>query len=416
MLFKKIAIITSTDFVLKGLSFLVLPIYLGWMSKADFGEYGYISTGLALMPPIISIGLYINQIKEEASTARKNMRGDIFSSTFLFILIYVSFFLILVSFFNLDFFVMDQVFGVTYGIKEKSLVFDVLVLVMTLNLIIYASLVSSDSNTNIAKYNCIKFLVQNCILLLVIHIGILYIDTSYTRLLCLLFGEIIILMLTSAIFCRKLYSFRIDWSYIKRALLVGAPVVPGSIATIFLSLSDRYFLKHAFSLEYVAEYNLAVQFLLPAQTLMVAAQVSWASHVYGLESNHRARHETWIFIKKLLKIYLLVVPSLFAIAVLGLYFSVIPSVYKNLPFLIIILSIPTIGIALLQLPFNLFIRVENSISITYIMIWAASISIALGSFLIPEFGFYGVAITGLLVSISSLGLSFFRIRHLYRSV
>lgn len=75
MLFKKIAIITFSDFILKGLSFLVLPIYLGWMTKADFGEYGYISTGLALMPPIISIGLYINQIKEEAGNKTKIIRG-----------------------------------------------------------------------------------------------------------------------------------------------------------------------------------------------------------------------------------------------------------------------------------------------------------------------------------------------------
>lgn len=318
--------------------------------------------------------------------------------------------------FHLDTFAMERIFGVTHGVKEKGLVFDGLVLTMTLNLIIYSSLVSSDSNTNIAIYNCIKFLVQNVILLLAIYIGILYIDTSLTRLTCLLLGEAFILMVTAVVFCRDLFSFRVDRAYLKRALIIGAPVVPGSIAAIFLSLSDRYFLTHAFSLEYVAEYNLAMQFLLPVQTLMVAAQVSWASHVYGLDSNQSAHDETWIFIKKLIKIYLLVVPTLFVIAVLGLYFSVIPGGYSDLPFLIIILSIPTIGISLLQLPFNLFIRVENSVSITYIMIWAAGISITLGSFLIPMFGFYGVAISGIVVSMSSLGLSYYRVKYLYKVV
>ena len=414
MLFKKIAIITFSDFVQKGLSFLVLPIYLGWMSKVEFGEYGYLSTGLGLMPPIVSIGLYINQIKEEAESNKNTMKSDIFSSTFLFIFIYVSLLLLLISFFNLDSNLMGSVFGVTQGAKEKGLGFDILILVMTLNLIIYSSLVSSVSNTNIAIYNSVKFLLQNITLLLVIYNGLIYIDTTFTRLASLLVGEILILLVTSIAFCRNLYSFKFDIAYIKRAILVGAPVVPGSIATIFLSLSDRYFLTHAFSLEYVAEYNLAMQFLLPVQTLMVAAQVSWASHVYRLDTNQKAHDETWIFIKKLLKIYLIVVPCLFMLASLGLKFSVIPSGYNDLPFLIIILSIPTIGISMLQLPFNLFIRAKNSISITYIMIWSASISIGLGSLLIPEFGFYGVAMTGLLVSISSLGLSYWRIRSLYR--
>ena len=63
-IFKSIALVSGFDGLLKVLAFCLLPFYLFWMPKEDFGEFGYIFSAAGMLVPIVTLSLCISITKD----------------------------------------------------------------------------------------------------------------------------------------------------------------------------------------------------------------------------------------------------------------------------------------------------------------------------------------------------------------
>ena len=125
IVFKRIVLIAGVEGVLKALGFLLIPIYLLWMPKEEFGEFGYLLAMLGMLPPILTLGLYVPQIRESSSSVDYEYKKKIFSTTFLAVSILTcSVFLILsISGFYVE--LLKTLFSISNNFEYKWLGFSI---------------------------------------------------------------------------------------------------------------------------------------------------------------------------------------------------------------------------------------------------------------------------------------------------
>ena len=391
---KKIALISGVDGVLKVIGFLLIPIYLAWMPKAEFGEFGYLYAAISMLPAILTLGLYVPQIKESSASNDLSYRRAVFATTFLSVAILLATVLTLLAVSGLCNEIVSLVFGVHRNGGYKWLAFSVTLFFAALNLVLYSHALVFQRATIIVKYNALRFLLGNGVALAFIYIGLGYSDTSLDRLAGIALGEAFLFGITFIWLARSYWEWRIDFSYLKKALKLGLPIIPGSIAALITSLSDRYFINMSYDISYVAEYNLALQFLTPVQMIMIGAQTAWAPHVFSLKEDDEAHSQSIDFLTKLSIAFLVLIPLLILLVACAYKFSIIPSNYHDTIWLVPALAFGVIEIVLLQIPFNLFIRSGKTSWVAYISILGALLTVLGGALIIPRFGYLGGAISG----------------------
>jgi O-antigen/teichoic acid export membrane protein len=405
IVFKRIALIAGVDGVLKALGFLLIPIYLLWMPKKEFGEFGYLLSTLGMLPPILTLGLYVPQIRESSSSVDYEYKKKIFSTTFLTVSILTcSVFLILsISGFYVE--LLKTVFSISNNFEYKWLGFSVATLFSVLNLLLYSHALHFQQTNTIVKYNSLRFFASNIFSLSVLYFGLGYADTTLDRLIGVAIGEMVLCAVSFFWLAKDYWCWKIDFSYLKNALKVGLPIIPGSIAALISSMSDRYFLSKYFDATYVAEYNLALQFLMPLQMIMTGAQTVWAPHVFSVKDDDDARYKSFKFLLQLLMAFIAVVPMLVLLVFFAKFINVIPPNYHDTLWLVPMTSFGVIGLVLLNIPFNLFIRAGKSSWVAHFSIMGAILIVIGDAFVIPKFGYFGGALVSGLVNALLLALA-----------
>lgn len=375
------------------------------MPKEDFGEFGYILAAIAMFPPILTLGLYVPQIRESSSSVDYEEKKKIFSTSFLtvFILMCGVFIILSISGFYIDF--LTTIFAISNNIDYKWLGFSVATFFSTLNLLLYSHALHFKQTSKIVKYNSLRFFASNICGLGALYFGLGYADTSLDRLVGLAIGEVALCAVSFLFLAKYYWSWKIDFPYLKNALKVGLPMVPGSIAALVSSMSDRYFLSQYFGASYVAEFNLAMQFLLPLQMIMAGAQTIWAPHIYSVKDDDNALNESMKFFLKLLIIFVVTIPMMTLIIFLSKYFNIIPATYYDTLWLVPLCSFGMIGLTLSTIPFNFFVRAGKTSWIAYISVLGATLIVVGHALFIPKFGYFAGALVGGLVNIFILALS-----------
>jgi len=393
----------GVDTVIKSIGYFLIPIYLYLMPKNDFGEFGYIYGVIILLPQIITLGLYVPQIKEFSS--QEECKKKIFSSTILFVTIFAI--IILTIFICSDFleYIEIKIFKIESQVKLKGIVFTILIFTMTINLIIYSHVIALNNSKNIISYNIIKFITGNFFAISVLYLFEREPDTTLLRGYGLLIGDILLIVCTYFIFCYRYQKFAIDIKYLKKSLKIGLLIVPGAIASVISSMSDRYFINKYYGLSDVAEFNLAMQFLLPIQLIMISVQTVFTTEIYNEKSIKLALSKTKDLIKKLMYSFLIIIPILVSCSEMSKYLNIIPENYKETTELIIILSIGIVSLTMQQLPFNLFIKKNKAYLVTVLTILSALMTVFLGSISIHLYGTYGCIISSGFVNILILIIS-----------
>ncbi len=397
-MFKRIALISGVDGVLKVLGFLLIPIYLFWMPKEEFGEFGYLLATLGMLPPILTLGLYVPQTRESSASDDHEYKRKIFSSTFLtiFILTCSVIFILTIGGFYVE--LMKRVFAVSGNIEYKWLGFSVATLFSVMNLLLYSHALHFQQTNTIVKYNSLRFFASNIFGLGVLYFGLGYADTTLDRLIGVAIGEVVLCAVSLFWLAKDYWCWKIDFSYLKSALKVGLPIIPGSIAALISSMSDRYFLSEYFDASYVAEYNLALQFLMPLQMVMTGAQTVWAPNIFSVKDDVDAQYKSLKFLLQLLMAFVAIVPMIVILVFFAKINNVIPPNYNDTLWLVPMTSFGVIGLVLLNIPFNLFIRAGKSSWVAYLSIFGAILIVTGDAFVIPKFGYFGGTLVSGLVN------------------
>ena len=389
---RKIGLIAAVDGFLKGIGFLLLPVYLNLMSKSEFGEFTYYFVAVSFLIPLFSLSLYIPQIREFSSTEDEGEKKRIFSST---INLTVIIFLVLTVFFMLTN-LHGVMFQLAFGDQENSNLKALILLLMigfgAANLILYSHCMAQKKTKLIIIFNCGKFLFVTSLGLSVLYVGTGYEDPSLDRMVGMVVGEILTSIIMFVYMGRSYYLWSVNSNYLRKAALISLPILPASMANFVANMSDRYFLNLYHGAEAIAEYNLAFQILFPIQMIMVASQSAWAPYLFSVKDDIEAHRQTRALLIKVAVVFVVLVLLLWGITILLMQYHIIPEQYVDVDLLLPLMAISVIGAALIQLPYNLFIRNGRTGIVAYIT-WAKAVLIVLVGYLVIEkYGYFGAAI------------------------
>lgn len=402
---KKILQIVSADFIFKAISFLLIPFYVTWMPLYEFGEFTFLFAVLSSMPVFITLCLYNLLIKFSSTTDSQSDKTIFYSSTINFIFIFSLFSILLVTLFGWQNFLFIEIFNITNFIDTKWMLFSLILIFSSLNMIHFAHGVTFKNAKIIMKYNAMKTLFTNgfsvCLLLLSIHD-----DTAVSRLIGILIGELILCIICFFWIGRGFYIFLIEKKYILKALKLALPLIPASLITIIITGSDRYFISSNLGSEYLAQFNLAMLILLPISLIINGSQQIISPYIYSFNDHKGALKKTKFYMLVFLIVFILIAFIMASISYAAIKFNIIPSVYNNLPYLVLLLSIPVTLQALLGMIYNLYVRSENTFLCLYIQAFNGFFIVLGGYIFIPIYGFKGAAINGIVVYLISILLAF----------
>ena len=392
-MFKSIALVSGFDGAIKILAFCLLPFYLFWMPKEDFGEFGYIFSAAGLLVPIVTLNLYISIIKDLSGSYDKAHKKEVLTTilwaVLFFVCVFIGICIVLETYFGL----FGTIFNLDNNKNEKLFIVAIIILASSFNLILYSFLMSFKKPILVIQYNFLKFFCVNLCAVGFVYIGLGLLDTSFDRLVGIALGEVLCLVVTFY-GCSKYFGSTINFSYLKRAVNLSLPLIPGAIAMIFSTLSDRYFLVQNFGASAVAEYNLALQFLIPMQMIMVGAQTAWAPHVFSIKKEASAYRASVDFAIKISTLLILIVILMAVCIYIARMVGLIPKYYIDTLWLFLALSIVTVEIILFQIPNNLLIKFGKTHWISAILIPSAAFTILGGYFFVSKYGYFMGALNG----------------------
>ncbi|MCX7090670.1 MAG: oligosaccharide flippase family protein [Legionellales bacterium] len=404
-MYKRILLIVGIDGLIKGMGLLIIPLYLFLMPKQEFGEFGYYFSAIGFLVPIIILGLYVTQIKEFSATNDLQKKKVIFSSTMLLVGGFTGLFFLIISLTGLGQFCFESVFGLQKNATYKYYAFVMLIYSGTLNLALYSHIMSLKSGKALAWFNGLRFLFANIAPLGCLFIGLGDFDTSLERLIGIAIGESSFCIGILYWYGRDYCTWKIDKNFLHRAIQTGLVITPGAIACLFGSMSDRYFLGTYHGMNQLAEYNLAMQFISPAQMIITSIQTVWTPHAFSIEGNRNAYDQSLRFMWKTLAVMTGIMCGVCICVLLGKRFHIIPVNYLDVERLVPLLAVSALASALVNLPNLLLVRFDRASSVSFISWGGAILSLTAGIFITKPFGYYGASISAIVIQIFVLLIS-----------
>ncbi|MCI0511597.1 oligosaccharide flippase family protein, partial [candidate division KSB1 bacterium] len=217
--------------------------------------------------------------------------------------------------------------------------------------------------------------------------------------------------------------FTCSWLELKDMLEFGLPLIPGSIATSILMLSNRYFLKHLGNVADVGLFSAAFRIAQVIALIVNAVQMAWPTLLFSIVKDENAPRTY----SKLLTYFVFVLVtmslglSIFAREILTLVTS---ETYLGAQYLIPLLSLANLFWGVFYMT-SIGIQIEKkTIYVPLITGLAAVTNLGLNYWLIamPRFSLWGAALASLsshlVMALAAMGISlhFYYVPYEYRKL
>ena len=388
---KKISIVLTTDIFTKFLSLIILPLYLNYMPKEEFGEFGFLFTSAVTASTLMSLNLYVIIIRDLSKNINFFNKKKIFSTLIIFIVLFNLFFLFLILFLEYNFHLVSNFYGIQ-NLKLEKIIFILLIIFFNvLSLFQYSLILSRKKTIEICIFIFSKFAFANCIsLYLLINFNTHY-DTVFLRLLGILIAEIILFIFMQLIIQKNFISFYFDWIYLRSKIFTTSPLIISTLISFILVNIDRKILQIYYGNFYLADYNLVYLLLLPLSMIMSSLQSIWSPKLFGIKNYQLAFEETnnllkYIFLFLLFVSLLIYFTTyiLFNIKFINIsYYSVLPLFLTMVPgiiFGVLINFLDGLNLYLNKTHYKLIITLVVSIIFSVMCI-----------ILIPNYNYFGIA-------------------------
>ena len=396
-MYKKIILLIGVDGLIKGLGLLTIPIYLGLMSKENFGEFSFYFSAATLIIPILTISLFVPQIKSFTETSDLEKKRLIFTSTIFAVTIFTGVVILILSLTNIGQYIFNFVFGIQENRRLKYYLFVFLIYVGAINLVIYAHTMATMSGKAIALYNLLKLLAHNIFPLFFLNVGAGFSNATIDRLIGLAVGEFIFVGIY-IYWCSKEYLIcSIDIDYLKEALRIGLKLMPSSVASLVILMTDRFFLGKYHGMDQLAEYNLALLLIAPAQIIVASSQTTWTPYIFSLTSNNEAYNQSLNLMWKMLIGIVIVMFGISVLVLISKNYKIIPSNYQDIEWLILLLSISVTASALVNIPNNLLMRFKNFKFISIISWLGVTLTVISGYIFTRPYGYKAAVISAIII-------------------
>jgi O-antigen/teichoic acid export membrane protein len=393
-LLKKIGAITAVDALTKLLSYLLLPVYLGLMPKIEFGEFGFLTGALGYASMILGLSMYVPFIRNycavESELEKLKLVSTIFTSLLAWI-VFIDILLIVLKPLLLEAFA--HFFEITVFADKKYYLVILAINSGIASLYCYSLLMARKTTREIIIFTLIKFFVLTMFNLLILYTDPWQQDTVVNRLLSTVVAELAITLGYVATTFRPYLKLTLDQKLLKSNLLIAIPLIPSALVGLFIAVIDRRLIAQHHGLADLANYNLAIQALVPIQMLMSAVQVAWAPHLFSVKDNCDALRQSMHLIWIALAIMVVATLIIFLIFYFAIYVQFISFEYKQVPFIILFASIGVIFGSLIQLNNNMFVQLAKTELQLWVAIFMLIVNWSMNLYLVPIYSSYGAAMS-----------------------
>ena len=258
--FRRFLSLFSTDVLVRGANFLLIPVFLHLMTRDEFGVYGYLYSFAMAMSLVFTLGFHTSVPKLFADTKNdKKAQGSMLFTLSLTLLLTLVCIFSLISLTGID----EYFFGLINRNEEmKDFSYDtyrpyllVAMASMVLSNLLTYYFVAAEKIKNIQAFNLIRFFFANGLAILLLYTSP-DADAALLRLAITYLVEFI-LCGVFAIFLCKNFTFKFSKYYLYKGLKIGLPLSFVALLNAITNFGDKHFVMIYCGAGVVAVYNLA---------------------------------------------------------------------------------------------------------------------------------------------------------------
>ncbi len=405
------AIYGISNILNKALAIFLVPLYVHYLKIYEYGNLDIFFVTLNFLILLFPVGLnsaiFAFTISNEGNDPR-----EVFSNVMNFEFLFAGIFSITLFLFssNISYLIFNNNQG-TYFLKIISAD----AFFSCLRLTPLARLRVQNKSITYSLLNTLKFLLNlllNIYLIVIANMGIEGI------LLAGLYSSILTSFVAIWVIRKDFMLFKISWSLLRKMLTFGIPLVPSSVASAILAMSNRFFLKKISTAEQLGLFALGVKYATTITFLTMAFQTAWPSFLFMIAKRQDAKN----IYSKFLTYFLFILFLMFLVLSIPskeLIDLISPSefhlAYKVVPF--IILSHIFYGVYYMT---SVGVNIKRKTQyMPFVVGTAAAVNLISNYVLIPPYGMMGAAyasvISYFLLAILStkLSLHYYRIQYEY---
>ena len=250
----------STDVLVRGANFLLIPLFLHLMTRDEFGVYGYLYSFAMAMSLVFTFGFHASVPKLYADTkSDKKAQGSMLFTLSLTLIVGLVLIFSLISLTGID----EYFFGLINRNEEmKNFSYDtyrpyllVAMASMVLSNLLTYYFVAAEKIKNIQAFNLIRFFFANGLAILLLYTAP-DADAALLRLSVTYIVELLLCCVFSFFLCKN-FTFKFSKYYLYKGLKIGLPLSFVALLNAITNFGDKHFVMIYCGAAIVGVYNLA---------------------------------------------------------------------------------------------------------------------------------------------------------------
>ena len=258
--FRRFLSLFSTDVLVRGANFLLIPLFLHLMTRDEFGVYGYLYSFAMAMSLVFTFGFHASVPKLYADTKDdKQAQGSMLFTLSLTLIVGLVLIFSLISLTGID----EYFFGLINRNEEmKDFSYDtyrpyllVAMASMVLSNLLTYYFVAAEKIKNIQAFNLIRFFFANGLAILLLYTAP-DADAALLRLSVTYIVELLLCCVFSFFLCKN-FTFKFSKYYLYKGLKIGLPLSFVALLNAITNFGDKHFVMIYCGAAIVGVYNLA---------------------------------------------------------------------------------------------------------------------------------------------------------------
>lgn len=258
--FRRFISLFSTDVLVRGANFLLIPLFLYLMTRDEFGVYGYLYSFAMAMSLVFTFGFHASVPKLYADTKDdKKAQGSMLFTLSLTLIVGLVLIFSLISLTGID----EYFFGLINRNEEmKNFSYDtyrpyllVAMASMVLSNLLTYYFVAAEKIKNIQAFNLIRFFFANGLAILLLYTAP-DADAALLRLSVTYIVELLLCCVFSFFLCKN-FTFKFSKYYLYKGLKIGLPLSFVALLNAITNFGDKHFVMIYCGAGVVGVYNLA---------------------------------------------------------------------------------------------------------------------------------------------------------------
>lgn len=278
--------ITFLGFVfLKGMRFILVPLYTRYLSPADYGILGIFLPLVEILSMLATLGLnssiifFMFEYREKEEEYKKFISTILISNIVFALIISVLFFAISPAF--LKIFLKENI----HSYKSYIILIIGIILFVIPQQIMLSILQAREKRLEIAILNIAGFLL---LFIFLIYQLVVKKSGAYGQILASFYQSIVLFVpYFTYLFYTIGRNFRYSLHYLTEAIKYSLPLLPHSISLWILNLSDRLILSKYAGLEETGYYTFAYTCGLAMYAFVTGMQAVWSPVFFDVKKNQK---------------------------------------------------------------------------------------------------------------------------------